>query len=40
VNVALAVETDPAVIDRADLNGDEAVNVLDVQLLVNLFLAG
>ena len=40
VNVFLGVETDPDVVARADVNGDGAVNVLDVQRIVNVFLAG
>jgi hypothetical protein len=40
VNVFLGVETDPAIVTRADVNADTEVNVLDVQLIVNIFLAG
>jgi hypothetical protein len=40
VNVFLGVATDPEVIARADVNRDGSVNVLDVQRIVNEFLAG
>lgn len=37
-NVFLGPETDPAIVARADVNGDQAVNVLDIQAIVNAFL--
>jgi hypothetical protein len=40
VNVFLGTQTDPDIVARADVNGDGAVNVLDVQFVVNKFLAG
>jgi hypothetical protein len=40
VNVFLGTETDPAIVARADVNGDGGVNVLDVQAVVNAFLNG
>ena len=40
VNVFLGVQTDPVIVARADVNGDGAVNVLDVQRIVNVFLTG
>jgi hypothetical protein len=40
VNIFLGIETDPATIARGDVNGDGAVNVLDVQGIVNVFLLG
>ncbi len=40
VNVILGSETDPAVVVRADVTQDGSVNVLDVQAIVNIILAG
>jgi hypothetical protein len=40
VNIFLGIETDPDRIARADVNGDGAVDVLDVQGVVNVFLLG
>jgi len=40
VNVFLGSETDPGTAARADVNLDGAVNVLDVQIIVNAFLNG
>ena len=40
VNVFLGTETDSGIVGRSDVNGDSAVNVLDVQLVVNEFLGG
>ena len=40
VNVFLGLETDPGIVARADVNGDGVANVLDVQAIVNTFLAG
>ena len=40
VNVSLGTETDPGIVGRSDVNGDTAVDVLDVQLVVNEFLGG
>jgi hypothetical protein len=40
VNVFLGTQTDPEIVSRADVNGDGAVNVLDVQLIANIFLSG
>jgi len=39
VNVFLGSQTDPGIVARADLNGG-AVNELDVQRIVNVFLSG
>ena len=38
VNVFLGSETDPEIVSRADVNGDAAVNVIDVQIIVNSYL--
>jgi hypothetical protein len=40
VNVFLGFESDPAIVSRADVNGNAVVNVLDVQLTVNALLHG
>jgi len=40
VNVFLGIQKNPVIVARADVNGDGAVNVLDVQRIVNVFLAG
>jgi hypothetical protein len=40
VNVFLGTQTDPGIVARADVNGDGAVNVLDVQAIVNTYLQG
>lgn len=40
VNVILGTETDPAVVDRSDVTGDDRVDVLDVQTVINLILGG
>ena len=40
VNVFLGTENSPGVIDRADVNGDGKISVLDVQSIVNFFLLG
>jgi hypothetical protein len=40
VNVFLGTQTDPEIVARADVNGDGAVNVLDVQAIVNAYLHG
>ena len=40
VNVFLGTQTDPAIVARADVNGDGAVNVLDVQAIANIYLSG
>jgi hypothetical protein len=40
VNVFLGTQTDPGIVARADVNGDGAVNVLDVQAIVNAYLQG
>jgi hypothetical protein len=37
-NVFLGIESDPEIVARADVNGDGAVNVLDVQAIVNSYL--
>jgi hypothetical protein len=38
VNVLLGLETDQAVIARADLDGDGTATILDLQRLVNILL--
>jgi hypothetical protein len=38
VNVVLGTETDPAIVERADLNADGTTNILDIQQLVNIIL--
>jgi hypothetical protein len=40
VNVILGSETDPGVVARADVTQDGSVNVLDIQAIVNIILAG
>ena len=40
VNVFLGSETDPGIVAHADVNGDGAVNVLDVQAIVINYLVG
>jgi hypothetical protein len=40
VNVVLGLVSDPAIVARADVNGDGLANVLDVQIVVNAALAG
>jgi len=40
VNVFLGAETDPEIVARADVNSDGSVDVLDVQIVVNVFLGG
>ncbi len=40
VNVFLGSEEDPQVVAQADVNGDGAVDVLDVQLIANIILSG
>jgi hypothetical protein len=40
VNVYLGTETNPQIVSRADVDGDSAVNVLDVQLIANIVLSG
>jgi hypothetical protein len=40
VNVFLGVETDPDIVDRADVNRDGRVDVLDVQAIANVVLSG
>jgi len=37
VNVFLRMETNSGIVGRSDVNGDESVDVLDVQLIVNIF---
>ena len=38
INVFLGRETDPEIVERADMNFDGTITVLDVQLCVNAFL--
>ena len=40
MNVFLGTETDEGIGARADVNADGLVNVVDVQQIVNTFLAG
>jgi hypothetical protein len=40
VNVILGSESDPDVVIRGDVTRDGSVNVLDVQAIVNIILAG
>ena len=40
VNVFLGTQADPEIVARADVNGDGAVNVLDVQAIANIVLTG
>ena len=40
INAFLGIESDPAIVARADVNSDGAVNVLDVQLIANIVLSG
>jgi len=37
-NVVLGTETDPGIVARADVNVDGEVNVLDLQIIVNIYL--
>jgi len=39
VNVFLGIATDTEIVARADVNGDAAVNVLDVQAIANIVLS-
>ena len=38
VNLFMEAVTDPGIASRADIRGDSADNVLDVQIIVNLLL--
>ncbi|MFH1322026.1 MAG: prolyl oligopeptidase family serine peptidase [Bacteroidota bacterium] len=38
INVILGIEQDPDIITKLDINGDQVVNVLDLQLIVNTIL--
>jgi hypothetical protein len=36
VDVFFGTETDPEIVDRADINGDGTVDVLDIQTILNV----
>jgi hypothetical protein len=38
VDVFFGTETDPEIVNRADINGDGTVDVLDIQTILNAYL--